>query len=201
MRFLIRVLCCYLISLGCSKRIATFEPGDHEMGYASWYGEQFHGRKTASGERYNMYSMTAAHRFAPFGSMVRVTNLSNSLSTIVRVNDRGPFVKGRIIDLSLQAAREIKLVQQGTAKVRLNFIGKDTVTRRFFVQAGAFEQMENAEKMLEMIRSLLPQVTIQVESFEGFQRVWIGPFPEDKDAVSVVEKLQDAGHDAFILHR
>jgi len=87
------------------------------VGVASYYGPKFHGKKTASGEVFDMYKLTAAHRTLPFGTRVRVTNLENSKSVVVRINDRGPFIKGRIIDLSFEAARRIGIT--GLAKVKL----------------------------------------------------------------------------------
>lgn len=90
-----------------------------QEGRASWYGPGFHGRKTASGEKFNQKDLTCAHRSLPFGTQLKVVNLNNDQSVIVRVNDRGPFVKGRIIDLSKSAAREIDLLSTGTAPVRI----------------------------------------------------------------------------------
>ena len=91
-------------------------------GIASWYGPNFHARKTSNGERYNMYAYTAAHKEFPMNTILRVTNLQNKKSTIVRVNDRGPFVHGRIIDLSNMAAREIDMIKKGTAKVKIEVL-------------------------------------------------------------------------------
>jgi rare lipoprotein A (RlpA)-like double-psi beta-barrel protein len=96
--------------------------GDHDSGLASWYGPDYHGRMTASGERYNMFDMTAAHRTWPFGTMVRVENLENQRQVTVRINDRGPFTRGRIIDLSYGAARELQISRDGTAKVRIEVV-------------------------------------------------------------------------------
>ena len=90
-----------------------------QQGKASYYGARHHGRKTASGERFNKNALTAAHRTLPFGTLVRVTNLNNQQSIIVRINDRGPFTKGRIIDLSEQAAREINMIRAGVAQVKV----------------------------------------------------------------------------------
>lgn len=89
------------------------------VGMASFYGKKFHGRKTASGERFNMYAMTAAHKGLPFGTIVRVTHVKHGRSVMVRINDRGPFTKGRIIDLSYAAAKRLGMIAQGVAKVRL----------------------------------------------------------------------------------
>ena len=103
-----------------TKSVTT--SGAYQIGQASYYGKKFHGRKTANGERFDMYAMTAAHRKLPFGTEVRVTNLVNGRSVVVRINDRGPFVRGRIIDLSYGAAKEIGLIQSGVAKVKLDIV-------------------------------------------------------------------------------
>ncbi|NEW61342.1 septal ring lytic transglycosylase RlpA family protein [Sulfurovum sp. bin170] len=95
-----------------------------QTGKASWYGKQFNGRLTASGERYNMYDFTAAHRTLPFNTMVEVTNLQNGRSIIVRVNDRGPYAKGRIMDLSYLAAKKLGYVKKGVAKLKLKVLYK-----------------------------------------------------------------------------
>ena len=96
--------------------------GAYQIGGASYYAKKFHGRKTANGEIFDMYAMTAAHRKLHFGTKVRVTNLTNGMSVVVRINDRGPFIKGRIIDLSYGAAKKIGLVQSGVAKVKLEIV-------------------------------------------------------------------------------
>lgn len=98
---------------------ATPTPIVGVQGMASYYGARHHGRKTASGEPFNQHALTAAHRTLPFGTKVRVTNLKNQKSVIVRINDRGPYAKGRIIDLSAQAARELNMVRAGVAPVRV----------------------------------------------------------------------------------
>ncbi len=103
----------------------TVRVGEKFYGTASWYGPNFHGAQTSNGEYYNMYDHTAAHKTLPINTMVKVTNLANKRSTIVRINDRGPFVKDRIIDLSYQAAQEIGVVKHGTAKVELEVISFD----------------------------------------------------------------------------
>jgi len=98
--------------------------GVRREGMASYYGPKFHGRKTSSGEVFDMYALTAAHNTLPFGTLVKVTNLENDLSVVVRINDRGPFMKNRIIDLSYEAARRIGMLSPGTAKVRLEIVKK-----------------------------------------------------------------------------
>ena len=104
--------------------------GDTFRGNASWYGPDFHGKLTSNGETYDMYAMTAAHKTLPMNTIVRVTNLRNSKSTVVRINDRGPFVSTRIIDLSNSAARKIEMIGTGTAPVKLEVLGFETKGKR-----------------------------------------------------------------------
>lgn len=94
----------------------------YQIGVSSYYGEPFHGRKTANGEVFNMYKLTAAHRVLPLGTIVKVTNLSNGRWVVVKVNDRGPFIEGRILDLSFAAALELEMVQAGTTKVMIEIV-------------------------------------------------------------------------------
>jgi len=113
----------FLMSPACgAKRGAPPQKNKAEVGMASWYGKKFHGKKTASGERFNMYAMTAAHKTLPFNSRVRVTNLENNKSVKVRINDRGPWTKGRTIDLSYAAAKKIDMIEKGVVKVRVEVI-------------------------------------------------------------------------------
>jgi len=97
--------------------------GYDRVGHASWYGNKFHGRRTASGQRYNMHAMTAAHRTLPFGTQVAVTNLANGRTVRLLINDRGPFVRGRLIDVSRRAAHELGFLGRGTARVRVRTVG------------------------------------------------------------------------------
>lgn len=98
-------------------------PGYGAVGIASWYGREFHGRRTASGRRFDMHALTAAHKTLPFGTKVRVTNLENNRSVVVTITDRGPFVKGRIVDLSMRAAEVLGFKRKGKAKVRVEVVG------------------------------------------------------------------------------
>jgi rare lipoprotein A len=107
-------------AVGCSSKPPVVRsPAYEAVGLASFYGKKFNGRKTASGERFNMYALTAAHKRLAFGAMVRVTHLKNGRSVVVRINDRGPFAKDRIIDLSYAAAKKLGMVTQGVARVRI----------------------------------------------------------------------------------
>jgi len=112
-----------LFAAGCAH-IPFLGRRESQVGIASYYGREFHGKRTASGEIYNMRKYTAAHRTLPFGSIVRVTNLSNGRSIKVRINDRGPFVKSRIIDLSYGAARKLGIIESGIAKVRIDVLSR-----------------------------------------------------------------------------
>lgn len=117
-----------ILLTGCSTLRNTGLPdtGKLQIGEASWYGGYFHGRITTSGERYNMYKLTAAHRILPFGTLVRVTNMENDGSVIVIINDRGPWIPGRVIDLSYAAAKKIGMARKGIVRVRLDIIDKQT---------------------------------------------------------------------------
>lgn len=136
--------------------------GWSETGIASWYGPNFHGKRTSNGEVYDMYQMTAAHKLLPMNTMVRVTNLENGKSTDLRVNDRGPFVDGRIIDLSYAGALTLGTAGKGTARVRVESIGDVPGTEGlapgelpgvFWIQAGAFQVQANAENLARRLRA------------------------------------------------
>lgn len=124
MRFTRRQALAGLLSLTATSLISIPVQAARKsfQGVASWYGPGFHGRTTASGERYNMDAMTAAHKTLPFGTKVRVTNLRNNKKVTVRINDRGPYHGGRVIDLSRAAARKISMIQAGTAKVKVDIV-------------------------------------------------------------------------------
>lgn len=113
-----------VVSSCSTYRLGEADPVYAAEGFASWYGPGFHGRTTANGERYNQYAMTAAHKSLPFGTKVRVINLENDKEVIVRINDRGPYVQGRIIDLSRKAAKQLTMLGKGTAKVRVETLTK-----------------------------------------------------------------------------
>ena len=153
-------------------------PGYTETGYASWYGDPYHGRRAANGEIYDKYKLTAAHRTLPFGTQIKVTNLENSRSVLVRINDRGPFVKGRIVDLSLAGAREIRMVGPGTALVRLEVLSASAPADPglFAVQVGAFRDRSNAERLAENLRRRFGDAAIEgYRSNRGtFYRVRVG---------------------------
>jgi len=148
-----------------------------EVGIASWYGHPYHGRRTASGEIYNMHDFTAAHRTLPFDTRVKVCNLENGKEVVVRINDRGPFVEGRVIDLSFAAAQALSIT--GVAQVRLALLGSapSKASSGFFsVQVGAFRNRENAERLKATIGRYFRPVFIQeFDRGDGyFYRVRVG---------------------------
>jgi rare lipoprotein A len=165
-----------------------------EEGVASWYGYPFQGRRTSNGEIYDMHEFTAAHRTLPFNAMVRVTNLTNGKQTEVRINDRGPFVANRVIDLSLSAAQAIEMVGPGTAHVRLEVIsGPNPSVGYFAVQVGAFLVQENAARLKAQLESRYPPVSVvPFESPNGtFYRVRIGRLASEEAARSLAEQLHN----------
>jgi rare lipoprotein A len=140
------------------------------QGIASWYGGKFHGRLTSSGEVFDTNEMTAAHRTLPFGTIVKVTNQDNGRSAVVKINDRGPFVEGRIIDLSRAAAEELDMVGQGVAHVSLDIVDFVTDRELFSVQVGAYALEKNAERARATLEAAGFVVTIE-RSMLGVARV------------------------------
>ncbi len=192
--------------------------GFRQQGVASWYGEQFHEKKTANGETYNMYAMTAAHKTLPFGTMVEVKNVENNKTTIVRINDRGPFCRDRIIDLSHNAAKKIEMIKNGTATVEIVALGNDDkmltestqispnarhntsqntlyFTGDFTIQAGSFGDPDNAEKLKKSLEKTAKNV--HVVAFEKndltFYRVRVGRFTSLKQAQRMEQHLIQNG--------
>jgi len=165
-----------------------------EQGLASWYGVPFHGRRTASGETYDMHQLTAAHRTLPFGTLVRVTNLRNGRKTEVRINDRGPFIEDRVIDLSLGAARALDMVARGVVPVRLEVIAAPPdVSGYFSVQVGAFLVRDNALRLRQRLETRYQPVFIREwDSPEGlFYRVYVGRVSSGEAARSLAARLRD----------
>ena len=184
-----------------------------ERGVASWYGKKFHGRKTSNQEDYDMYAMTAAHKSLPLPTYVRVRNLSNNKSVVVRVNDRGPFVDNRLIDLSYSAALKLDMVQSGTSLVEVTAISYNQPAREkhptaqvavreagpeenIFVQVGAFGEAENARRRIALVRKsgLGPAFVHQDKNISPrLYRVRIGPIADVLEYDSIVAKLQQLG--------
>jgi rare lipoprotein A len=200
-----------------------YQPLEHardfkEEGLASWYGKDFHGRRTSSGEVYNMYGMTAAHKTLPLGTYVRVHNLSNNRSVDVRVNDRGPFVRGRVIDLTYTAASRIGMLGPGTAPVRIEALGAldpqrsgagspqyipiDYYSGNFTFQLGAFTEKNNAARLVQRLSSQYANAHM-VPFYDGsrtFYRVRVGRASTLEQAERFEQNLRAAGFsETFIV--
>ncbi len=163
-----------------------------ETGIASWYGHPYHGRASASGEIYDMEQMTAAHRTLPFGTMVRVHDLDNQKLVDVRINDRGPFVDGRIIDLSHAAARAIEMIGPGVARVQLEILSVPAAVAQayFGVQVGAFRNRDNAEHLRRDMESKYGSARlVQRADTPGFWHVVVGREPTQDGAVGLSRRI------------
>ncbi len=202
------VLALALVSLvqlaGCaSERYARPAEGIVQRGMASWYGRDFHGRPTASGEVYDMHQLTAAHRELPFHTVIEVENLDNGREVKVRVNDRGPFVRGRILDLSYAAARELGMVGEGLARVEIRVVevgegmpGPSRLTR-YTVQLGAFREHRNALDV--QTRAAVDFAGVEILSEDGWHRVRVGLFASRSEAVELQRRLRRRGFDAIVV--
>ncbi len=175
-----------------------------ETGVASWYGPNFHGKLTANGETYDMDGLTAAHRTLPFNSEVIVENLDNGKSLKVRINDRGPFAKDRIIDLSREAATRLGVIEPGTARVRLYLVKGDLDNSRvtdlkvanYTVQLGSYQDRAFAEKKAaEVDGSRVEELRL---NGERVFRVYFGTYQDPEHAKQALDKLQADGHDGFV---
>ncbi len=171
------------------------------MGYASWYGPKFHGRRTSSGEIFNMYDMTCAHRTLPLGTILLVTNLENGRSVVVRVNDRGPFVKGRIIDLSYAAARALGMVDKGVVKVKIRVLGfsKGYRSKSYWVQAAAFLDRVRAIRLARRLRKHGAKIIAERTRGIMLYKVRFGPFRTRKEAEEKVRELAENGIFSFVV--
>lgn len=192
---------------GCARRrrIPAARPwnlGYSEVGVASWYGHPYHGRRAASGEIYDMERLTAAHRLLPFGALVRVENLENGHRVEVRINDRGPFVAGRIIDLSRAAARQLGMLGPGTARVRLVVVKlpPESAGGAFFaVQTGAFRERSNAERQRRRLEARYGGARLVRREGDGLWRVLVGREASAEAAAALAEKVREEVGEAFVV--
>lgn len=194
----------FLLSAVACSRLPPPGRGAVEVGIASWYGPDFHGRPTASTEIYDMHDMTAAHKTLSFGIHVMVTNLENQRSAVVRINDRGPFIKGRIIDLSYAAARVLGIVGPGTARVRLEVLSgfreEAATSRVHWVQAGAFSVQENAHALKRRLEKEFDGVHLSTlrTAAATYYRVRIKA-KDRQTAERIARRLAEQGLPAIIL--
>ena len=172
-------------------------------GMASWYGKDFHGRRTASGELFDMRGLSAAHRTLPLGSMIRVTNLGNNRNVVVRVTDRGPFIKSRIIDLSYGAARELGFLAEGTARVAIERLDELSGPPSFTVHAAQYVEEENARLLKERLSakfeivSILPGAT----NLGPLYRVEVGVYPTEEKAELVAGRVMQEGLEPVAIRK
>lgn len=212
-----RTLCLIALAwvAGCSVPGAKVAPptvSDNRVsqtGIASWYGPGFHGKATASGEIYDQNELTAAHQTLPLGSKVMVTNLENGSATEVLVNDRGPFAKNRIIDLSYAAAQSLKIVGPGTALVRIDVLGSPTRLETirssldYTLQLGSFAQLENAEQLRDRVGKSFGHVTINPLHAKDntYYRVHLGTFANRGAAEEQARQVSQAGYSVVIMEK
>ncbi|WP_045387398.1 septal ring lytic transglycosylase RlpA family protein [Vibrio rotiferianus] len=191
---------------GQDYKIIRDAKGFKEKGKASWYGEKFQGHLTSNGEIYDMYSMTAAHKTLPLPSFVKVTNTDNGKSTIVRVNDRGPFHEGRIIDLSYAAAFKLDVVKTGTANVEIEVLSFEKPTDekalathpKYVIQVASSKYADRTRTLGSDISQKL-DTEIFLESTDDLHRLFVGPFTDYALTQSMLEKVKLLGYpSAFI---
>lgn len=177
------------------ERYPSYPIGYTEQGMASWYGPGFHGNKTANGERYDMHKLTAAHRTLPLGSIAVVRSLTSGRQVTVRINDRGPFARGRIIDLSLAGAQALGMTGNGTDHVELRVVGYTPRPEGMGVlrlQVGAFAEWRNAQGLFERMRTEYPGgrlMTVDVPEGKRY-RVQVGQFLNEAEAQQAASRLE-----------
>jgi rare lipoprotein A len=201
--------------LGCSvpaSKVRLPEPAVGRLsqtGIASWYGPGFHGKATASGEIYNQNDFTAAHQTLPLGTRVMVTNLENGTSTEVLINDRGPFAKGRIIDLSYSAAQVINMIGPGTALVRVDVLESPVKLQTiraaldYTLQLGSFTQLENARQLRDRAAKSFSDVNVAPLQSQDtiYYRVHMGTFSSRADAEERARQVTQAGYSVIIMEK
>lgn len=211
----LKIIVLLLILVSCApKKPPTVEyiPEGAKKGVASWYGAEFHGRPTASGEIYNMYDYTCAHREYPFGTKLKVINLKNNKDVVCTVNDRGPFIPGRDIDLSYASAKKIDLIATGTADVLMEPVGRDYSYVRYVkyspisgaltIQVGAFKEIDNALRLKQSLSLKYQNVYINRAEIKGdtFYRVRVGKFMNYDEAYNLAKSMGQEGYKVIITN-
>lgn len=205
--FRLRMLACFLLlpfwlTYGCGggpaprhTPTAGYPIGYAERGVASWYGPGFHGRKTANGEIYDMHKLTAAHRTLPLGSVVEVRSLTSGRAVTVRVNDRGPFAKNRILDLSQAGAQTLGMIGNGTDQVEIRVVayqGRPGAMGFLRVQVASFAEQANAQALASRLRGQYTDVRVEAVELSGGRRyrVHVGRFTSEQQAEAVASRLE-----------
>ena len=191
-----RAIVFFMAALACAA-VPGFAA--QEEGLASWYGGKFQGRTTSSGEIFDTNLMTAAHKSLPFGTIVKVTDQDTGRSTVVKINDRGPFVEGRIIDLSRAAAEELDMVGRGVARVSVEVVDFAATRALFAIQVGAFGLEKNAEKARELIEEAGFLATVEKTAI-GVSRV-IARGLAEKDLPEAQRKLEALGFARLLVRK
>ncbi|HSF09143.1 MAG TPA: septal ring lytic transglycosylase RlpA family protein [Nitrospirales bacterium] len=203
----------FLLMAGCAGGQSRTEPmisDTFQRGVASWYGPSFHGNPTANGEPYDMWALTAAHPTLPFGTRVLVQSLDTGKSVTVRINDRGPFIRGRIIDLSYGAARELAMIGRGTENVSLTILESRNTSSgnmskggsdSYWVQVGSFTTLTQAVTLHEQLAYHYPNLRLTTVDLPSGQwhRVQIGTFPSQEKAKIVAKELEKQFHLDYLL--
>ncbi|HEX9021389.1 MAG TPA: septal ring lytic transglycosylase RlpA family protein [Nitrospirota bacterium] len=174
-----------------------------ERGTASWYGKELDGKKTASGETFDMNALTAAHRLLPFGTIIRVTNLDNSKSVEVRITDRGPFIRSRVLELSYGAAKELGFVSQGTARVAIEVVKAVRDSGPYTVAAAIYTEQENARLLKERLNEKFEVVSIIPfkTNLARFYRVQVGSYASVERAEQIAAKLALEGLEPVVIRK
>lgn len=206
--FKTRIFFIFIFSIilsSCSLPVSreSYAPGYIERGIASWYGEEFHGRPTSSGEIYDMHALTAAHKLMPLGTVAKVTNLENGRSVTVKINDRGPFIDDRIIDLSYGSAGAIDMVETGLAPVEIEVLKWGERISDFTIQVGSFAIQENAIRLKNRLEQKYADVYIVPYDKDDmkFYRVRVGIMKDIKEAEQLAGELSATGLVTFITRK
>jgi rare lipoprotein A len=202
-------LACVVLSNCAKKHHITATPAapapvrSSETGLASWYGHPYHGRAAANGEIYDMEKLTAAHRTLPFGTFVRVTNLANGKSVDLRIIDRGPFVAGRIIDLSHAAAEAIEMIGPGVAQVRVDILSLQAVAPAenwYAVQAGAFQDKDRAQRLRDSLEREYGSARLVLRrGYPVLWRVLVGKEHTEDAANALAERVRAEVGSGFVV--
>lgn len=180
---------------GKNYAVMTSATGYKRQGLASWYGMKFHKERTSSGEPYNMYALTAAHKTLPIPTYIKVKNLENGKEAIVKVNDRGPFHSSRILDLSYGAAVKLGIFPRGTARIEIEALtpkGSSRTAAHYYIQAGAFTDMVRAKKLQQSI-SKLTTSPVRIENYPDNHVVRVGPFATRQMSEALKQRLVSNG--------
>jgi len=218
---IVLLLLCVPIYFSCSQKDVDYSPpsdikpssgsygqeGSSQVGIASWYGLEEHNNKAASGETFSKYAFTAAHKTLPLGTVVRVTNLENGRDVIVKINDRGPFVAGRIIDLSHAPAKSIDMIQSGTVRVKVEVVSTPSTRNgsyfdaNYTVQAGSFGDRINATNVKRTLDREYDQVRVESIKVGGsqFYRVRVGRYSTKDQANKVAKQLKKKGYKGKVV--